>query len=54
MEKDRTEQEVNIKAWRWVITSSEMREKTIMYISALHINNMLGLSTQSNTCDNIF
>jgi len=37
-----------------VITSSEMIEKAIMYISALHINHMLGLSTQSNIYDNIF
>jgi hypothetical protein len=43
MEKDRTEQEVNIKAQGYIITSSEMREKATMYISVLHSNQMLGL-----------
>jgi len=37
-----------------VISSSEMREKAIMYISTLHINDILGLSRQSSSYDNIF
>ena len=37
-----------------VITTSEMREKAIMYITALHINHMLCLSTQRDIYDNIF